>query len=749
MSFQSNNNYSTYMQNNPNGINQGPTTNYGNNSISNQGSSFRSTPSNIKQQDAERHRMLLQNIQSQMNLNKPTKLQELQKRKEEDQKYIQDMQNCFPFGRGGGGAPIRDKNGSIVTSRRGLISNPKYNLMQINVDDDYNEVWDKGIKYGLLNYKNTLNRNNSNNGMNVNSNFSQTMGYNNNNNNNGQYGNNFLANTAQRSLSARIYGNNNNNNMNNGISNAFNYGISNGMNGNFQQQQQPPQFDGYGNNDMNQQQMYNNGMDNNNYLQNDQQQYFNYNGGIDMNQQQNLQPQFISNTPPPNNNNNAYQQGDPNFNYNNTNINGQPELNLSYDNYEINDYQKQRTKETYRNDLLQQIAEKKQRELLEKQRREKEEREEEERLKREQEELERKKEAEQKRQKNDARNKLTTYQPDPVIVAPTTNQVKQVITPQTISPPPEQQPERQFNSNESLYLLNQEEMQKRLAINNEMLKLREQMEQQQASLYEQINSLRQETQDANMQRYEALQEIDKLKNELNKQRSDEELRRKYIYDVVGNKNENGIVSHTHLPESTIEKIDLPVQDPKNMYYEETMRHPNKILPLPNLNELKENGIKTDSQFIDMDSHNMVSGLELFEPKVNVDESLESKDDLIKINNKGFSVEGDFGTLRSYYKSDNDTIKESNDGNNDNTNTNSNNTNINRNSLEDVALEINQIYNKNIERLRFLNDIEGKIKLTNVNQNQFGNDSNETVDNIVKENYDDFINKINQTCNPQY
>ena len=275
MSFQPNNNYSTYMQNNPNGINQVPTVNYGNNSIPNQGSSFRSTPSSIKQQDAERHRMLLQNIQSQMNLNKPTKLQELQKRKEEDQKYIQDMQNCFPFGRGGGGAPIRDKNGSIVTSRRGLISNPKYNLMQINVDDDYNEVWDKGIKYGLLNYKNTLNRNNSNNGMNVNSNFSQTMGYNNNNNNNGQYGNNFLANTAQRSLSARIYGNNNNNNMNNGISNAFNYGISNGMNGNFQQQQQPPQFDGYGNNDMNQQQMYNNGVDNNNYLQNDQQQYFN------------------------------------------------------------------------------------------------------------------------------------------------------------------------------------------------------------------------------------------------------------------------------------------------------------------------------------------------------------------------------------------------------------------------------------------------------------------------------------------
>ena len=48
---------------------------------------------------------------------------------------------CYPFGRGGGGAPNRDKSGNVITNRRVLISDPKYNFASINVDDDYNEVW--------------------------------------------------------------------------------------------------------------------------------------------------------------------------------------------------------------------------------------------------------------------------------------------------------------------------------------------------------------------------------------------------------------------------------------------------------------------------------------------------------------------------------------------------------------------------------------------------------------------------------
>ena len=49
-----------------------------------------------------------------MSLTKNTKLKELQRKRQEDEQYLKDMVNSFPFGRGGGGAPIRDKNGNIT-----------------------------------------------------------------------------------------------------------------------------------------------------------------------------------------------------------------------------------------------------------------------------------------------------------------------------------------------------------------------------------------------------------------------------------------------------------------------------------------------------------------------------------------------------------------------------------------------------------------------------------------------------------
>ena len=112
------------------------------------------SPYYIKQQDQERKKILLENIQTQMGLAKNTKLKELQRKRQEDEQYLKDMVNSFPFGRGGGGAPIRDKNGQIVATRRALISDPKYNLVSINVDDDYNDVWGKDKRFGLVNFKN-------------------------------------------------------------------------------------------------------------------------------------------------------------------------------------------------------------------------------------------------------------------------------------------------------------------------------------------------------------------------------------------------------------------------------------------------------------------------------------------------------------------------------------------------------------------------------------------------------------------
>ena len=98
------------------------------------------SPRSIRMSQLDRKKTLLENIQAQINLKKRNKLEELNKRKQEDAKYLQDMVIFYPFGRGGGGAPNRDKSGNVIAYRRALISDPKYNFASINVDDDYDEV---------------------------------------------------------------------------------------------------------------------------------------------------------------------------------------------------------------------------------------------------------------------------------------------------------------------------------------------------------------------------------------------------------------------------------------------------------------------------------------------------------------------------------------------------------------------------------------------------------------------------------
>jgi hypothetical protein len=95
----------------------------------------------IKADERRRKKILLNNIQAQINLRKKTKLEELEKEKEEDKKYLKEMFEQYPFGRGGGGAPVRNKKGEVVAFRRNLISDYKYNQSGINIDDDFDEVW--------------------------------------------------------------------------------------------------------------------------------------------------------------------------------------------------------------------------------------------------------------------------------------------------------------------------------------------------------------------------------------------------------------------------------------------------------------------------------------------------------------------------------------------------------------------------------------------------------------------------------
>ena len=141
------------------------------------------SPRSIRMSQMDKKKTLLDNIQAQINLKKRTKLEELNKRKQEDAKYLQDMVIFYPFGRGGGGAPNRDKSGNIIANRRALISDPKYNFASINVDDDYDEVWNKEKRIGRF-YKNPkeFNINNNNNDSYIENNQypNQNFDYNNN-----------------------------------------------------------------------------------------------------------------------------------------------------------------------------------------------------------------------------------------------------------------------------------------------------------------------------------------------------------------------------------------------------------------------------------------------------------------------------------------------------------------------------------------------------------------------------------------
>jgi hypothetical protein len=159
---------------------------------------------------------------------------------------------------------------------------------------------------------------------------------------------------------------------------------------------------------------------------------------------------------------------------------------------------------------------------------------------------------------------------------------------------------------------NEEDVNLRISLNNELTKLRSSLVDQQNQLVNQINDLKAETQNANLQRYEALKEISQLKEELAKQRADEELRKKYVYDVLvdNNTNVNQIYTHTRLPNVNENELrmELPRNHAKNvksLYYDDSIKHPNRVPKVPNLDELRENEFKVDSKFIDIDTYKVI------------------------------------------------------------------------------------------------------------------------------------------------
>ena len=710
-----NNNINQNQQNFGNTYNMGnrnytPNPNQGMNGQNSFNNSFRSpSPRQIRMEELEKKKTLLNNIQSQINLTRQNKMEQMNKNKEEDAKYLRDMMVYYPFGKGGGGAPIRDKSGNIVTNRRSLISDPKYNLASINVDDDYYEVYDKEKRIGR--YYNYGNNNVNNNNNNYNQQLSNTgnnfrgMNYNNNNNNiQDQYAN----------QNQNFYNNDNFQQMNNGRPYSTNPRYMNNNNMNNYNYNNPPNMDYYPE------------QQNNNYQMQD-------------NIAQN--PQYFNTLQRPNT----------------------KTISLTYDNYEVNNNEQQmQIKENYRQDLLRQIKENEEKKEREKRRKKEEEEKLEEKLRKEREELFLK-EQEEKNKNKQLLNKLQNDN-NLLIQEKNKNSSSEFIN---------LRPNRKVILNkaqsennlvdldkEAFEKIQQKELESKLQLNNEIMNLREQMKEQQNDLFHQIAFLKQETQNANQQRFEALKEIDKLKDELSKQRNDEILRRKYVYDVVVNdaKNANNIVQESHLPNNEKPNVVLPVDSEKDIYYEEKIRHPNRVIPVPKLTELNEHGVKSDSKFIDIDTHNLIGGLELYQPN---EKLITSTDEDYKINNRGIGIEGDYGTLRG-----NDNIMRTSDvlmPNSTELNTNqvnisinnkkmqtfkniknvetvkderNDNININLESIDDSGFEVNKIYNKNLERLRYLNDMENNFTPTK-NYDLLKNNA------LEKDNFDEFIKKLNR------
>lgn len=92
--------------------------------------------------DSLKKKTFMEGIQQQIQNNKNTKLQELLKKKLEDQKYLADMNTYNPFGRNGAGAPLRDNTGKIITRRRALITDNK------KLNDSIEHIKDESVNPG-------------------------------------------------------------------------------------------------------------------------------------------------------------------------------------------------------------------------------------------------------------------------------------------------------------------------------------------------------------------------------------------------------------------------------------------------------------------------------------------------------------------------------------------------------------------------------------------------------------------------
>ena len=606
--------------------------------------------------------------------------------------------------------------------RTRLISDPKYQHVNINVDDDFEEAHHQGKNIGLINFKKAspnspvkINYNNANphinySNMNTNNNL-DPINYNNKNN-----------------MNSLTYPQYNNQNIPNNNTNYQYNPMSNQTSHNYQQSYQEGLYP---------------------------QPYNNYPTRLQNSNMPILYPPQEMN---PNSNNNL------NFVPNHSPKNIHPEnvmdISVSYKNYELDEDKKKQEKNILAQALRNQMEQKENLKKMEKERKKEEDRKEEERLRKEREQMqfEFDKENEKKKRK---------------IEEVKAENHKMIVDGVFVKAKPRDRQERkqqleEVNKPEQIKFIVEQTEEKnddqiKRNVENEISKLRNNLLDQQNEMLKQINELKAETQNANLQRYDALREISQLKEELANQRQDEDLRRKYVYDVlVDNSSKiNHVYSSSKISNYDYFPIDEPKQKKKKnnnldkmIFKEEIIKYPNRIPNLPDLDEAQDINLAAESKFIDVDTHFVMDGLHLYEPKANkknIDfhsrqKAIQIEDDFIPLSNKNTMQEkfNDSKTSRFSDKPYNNISKG----------------NFNRKVNEDIEknkyilkeenLSVNQIYNKNMDRLKYLNNLENdNYNLKDLNK--FGidshhNDKYPTRDgerNIENpdDNYDDFLNKI--------
>lgn len=291
-------------------------------------------------------------------------------------------------------------------------------------------------------------------------------------------------------------------------------------------------------------------------------------------------------------------------------------------------------------------------------------------------------------------------------------------------------------------------------IQDHITRLRNQVQEQQMQVINQITELKQETQQANLQRYEALKEISYLKEEISKTRIEDELRRKYVYDVmVDNKHSlDTVMNNTKLEGNDrtsgliYDQQGFDAQHKKNVkkiVYDDMIRHPKRPPMIPKIVDDGDVDIGGKSSFIDIDTYRMNADTSHYEPaykssvnKNNYNDS-NNRDNFNReeeFNKKAIKIEDDqylpldgfykghdeqiSNNLNKHYKERTKDYKEIKEFNNNynrkydnnnfkNTNKDDNNDGIDKDgefSYND-KMSVNHIYNKNMERLRWLNNIE--------------------------------------------